>query len=172
MAVGQVQQQERLVHRHRRRGDGYGYTPTDAVGKSDINYYLRATASYTDPEGSGKTAVMNSEYTVQANRSSNNAPKFADDQDLVMDDVQGIAARKVAENTAPGTDIGAPVAATDADNDILTYTLSGVGVGRIRHRLGHGPVEDQGAPGLRGDSHLHPHSDGHGPVRRAREGER
>ena len=40
-----------------------------------------------------------------------------------MDEDQAEAAREVAENTAPGTDIGAPVVATDADNDILTYTL-------------------------------------------------
>ena len=45
-----------------------------------------------------------------------------------MDGDQAEAAeRKVAENTAPGTDIGAPVVATDADNDILTYTLTGTG---------------------------------------------
>ena len=33
--------------------------------------------------------------------------------------------REVAENTVAGEDIGAPVAATDADNDALTYALSG-----------------------------------------------
>ena len=33
--------------------------------------------------------------------------------------------RAVAENTAPGVNIGAAIAATDADNDALTYTLSG-----------------------------------------------
>ena len=33
--------------------------------------------------------------------------------------------RTVAENTAKGINIGKPVAATDADNDSLTYTLSG-----------------------------------------------
>ncbi len=33
--------------------------------------------------------------------------------------------RTIAENTAKGVDIGKPVAATDADNDALTYTLSG-----------------------------------------------
>ena len=32
--------------------------------------------------------------------------------------------RSVAENTATG-DIGAAIAATDADNDALTYTLGG-----------------------------------------------
>ena len=33
--------------------------------------------------------------------------------------------RSVAENTAVGTNIGTPIAATDADNDVLTYTLGG-----------------------------------------------
>ena len=33
--------------------------------------------------------------------------------------------RTVAENTASGANIGTAVAATDADNDVLTYTLSG-----------------------------------------------
>ena len=35
------------------------------------------------------------------------------------------ATRTVAENTASGQNIGNPVAATDADNDVLTYRLSG-----------------------------------------------
>ena len=34
-------------------------------------------------------------------------------------------ARSVAENTAAGANIGAPVGAADADNDALTYTLGG-----------------------------------------------
>ena len=51
------------------------YTPTDASGKSDVGYYLRATVSYTDPEDSGKSAMMKSDYTVQATRGSNNAPR-------------------------------------------------------------------------------------------------
>ena len=46
---------------------------------------------------------------------ANNAPEFAAATDT----------REVAENTAAGTDIGAPVMATDADNDTLTYTLGG-----------------------------------------------
>ena len=33
--------------------------------------------------------------------------------------------RTVAENTATGTNIGNAIAATDADNDTLTYTLGG-----------------------------------------------
>ena len=34
--------------------------------------------------------------------------------------------RSVAENTASGVNIGAPVSATNVDNDTLTYTLSGI----------------------------------------------
>ena len=102
------------------------YTPTDASGKSDAGYYLRATVRYTDPEGSGKSAMMKSDYTVRATRGNNSAPEFAADQDPTMDEDQPDAARKVAENTEAGTDIGAPVVATDEDNDdILTYTLTG-----------------------------------------------
>ena len=103
------------------------YTPTDASGKSDIGYYLRATVSYTDPEGSGKSAMMKSDYMVQATRGSNNSPAFPADYDPVEVGLQGDAAREVAENTEAGTDISAPVVAEDGDDDILTYTLTGDG---------------------------------------------
>ena len=46
------------------------YTPTDG----DVGSYLRATASYTDPEGSGKSAMAISEYAVQEIRATNRAP--------------------------------------------------------------------------------------------------
>ena len=46
----------------------------------------------------------------------NTAPQFPDTETGV---------RGVAENTPAGEHVGAPVAATDADNDVLTYTLSG-----------------------------------------------
>ena len=39
---------------------------------------------------------------------------------------EGITAtRTIAENTAANTNIGTPVTATDANNDLLTYTLGG-----------------------------------------------
>ena len=81
-----------------------GYTPVDA----DIGSYLRATVSYSDREGSGKSAMMTSEYAVQAVRGSNAAPKFADDQDPVMTGDQPNAVRSVAENTPAGVAIGGP----------------------------------------------------------------
>ena len=86
------------------------YTPVEA----DANMYLRATAMYTDGHGPDKMAVGMSEQQV-TEVSANTAPEFA----------AATAERSVAENTAAGMDIGLPVEATDADNDMLTYTLGG-----------------------------------------------
>jgi hypothetical protein len=83
------------------------YMPVDG----DENMYLRATAMYTDGHGPDKSEMAESAQQVIANT----APVFAE----AMDE------RSVAENTAAGMDIGAAVAATDADNDMLTYTLGG-----------------------------------------------
>ena len=81
------------------------YTPVEG----DANMYLRATAMYTDGHGSDKSESM-----VSANAVSS-VPAFDADT----------ATRSVDENTAAGENIGAPVMATDADDDMLTYTLSG-----------------------------------------------
>ena len=47
---------------------------------------------------------------------ANDAPIFTDGEST---------SRSVAENTATGNNIGSVVAATDADNDTLTYSLGG-----------------------------------------------
>ena len=92
------------------------YTPVDG----DVDDYLRATASYTDPEGSGKSAQVVSVNRVQAAPVVNTAPAFAADN----------AARAVDENAAVGANVGDPVTATDADaTDRLTYSLSGTDAG-------------------------------------------
>ena len=86
------------------------YTPVDG----DVGYYLRATASYTDGHGPGKTAQAASTQAVQAG--ANRPPEFD----------SATAAREVPENTEAGGNIGAPVTATDPDTgDTLTYTLEG-----------------------------------------------
>ena len=51
------------------------YMPQDA----DLNYYLRATATYTDRRGPGKTASMVSEYPVEAETAANAAPNFPEE---------------------------------------------------------------------------------------------
>ena len=81
------------------------YTVMDA----DEGYHLRATAMYDDGEGMGKMA---SEQTMMVTTT----PEFADSED---------GARSVAENTGAGMEIGAPVTATDANDDTLTYALGG-----------------------------------------------
>ena len=86
------------------------YTPVDG----DVGYHLRATASYTDGHGPGKTAQAASTQAVQAG--ANRPPEFD----------SATAAREVPENTEAGENIGAPVTATDPDTgDTPAYTLEG-----------------------------------------------
>ena len=85
------------------------YTPVDA----DDTMFLQAAASYTDGEGSGKSAKMATANAV----TSNSPPAFPDTEDGM---------RSVAENTAAGENVGTPVAATDPNaGDTLVYTLGG-----------------------------------------------
>ena len=80
----------------------------------DVGRYLRATASYDDDEGTGKSARAVSVNPVRMAVSGNTDPQF--DSNVTGD-------RDVDENTPAGMNIGEPVTATDADNDPLTYTL-------------------------------------------------
>ena len=54
-------------------------------------------------------------FRVGSQTTTNAAPEFAADTDV----------RTVPENSPPGTSVGDPVTATDADGDTLTYTLEG-----------------------------------------------
>ena len=86
-----------------------GYTPV----ATDVGKYLRATVTYTDPEGSGKTASAVSSSTVGA---GNAEPTFDDG---------ATATRSFPENSGTGTNVGGVVAATDGDSDTLTYSMTG-----------------------------------------------
>ena len=87
------------------------YTPV----AGDVGDYLRATASYTDGEAAGKSAQAISAHAVEL-APGRNAPVFTEGASTT---------RSVAKSTPAGRNIGAPVAATDADNDALTYSLGG-----------------------------------------------
>ena len=89
----------------------------------DVGFYLRATVTYTDGHGPDKSAMATSAHTVQAINLPNNPPVFPDQDSEMPLDQSDEAARMVEENTAAGEDVGAPVAAGDSDDDILTYTL-------------------------------------------------
>ena len=91
-------------------GDSRFYTP----GADDVGRYLRAVASYDDGHGRGKTAAAVSANQVQAAPPDPEPPVFP---------VDGNYDRSIRENTRAGTSLGAPVRATDANNDRLTYSI-------------------------------------------------
>ena len=75
---------------------------------------IMVTITVTDRNEAPSVPMAASGATVTP---SNNAPEFPAAED---------GARSVAENTAAGENIGAPVMATDTDaGDTLTYTLGG-----------------------------------------------
>ena len=99
------------------------YMPTSGGVSGDVDYYLRASVSYKDGEGDGKSAMATSANEVQSFNEPNGPPAFPD-QDPVTDLIQNDAAtRMVGENADAGANVGPPVAAADNEDDILTYTL-------------------------------------------------
>ena len=88
------------------------YTPV----AGDITNFLRVTASYSDGEGASKTAQAAAPNAVRDVPATNNAPEFPSSE---------TGARTIAENTGANQNVGAAVAATDADQNTLTYKLSG-----------------------------------------------
>ena len=91
------------------------YTP--AAG--DIGSILSAKAMYDDDEDEDKTTEQDSAHAAREAPTSNVTPIFPTPAG------QGTTAqtREIAENTPAGTNIGAPVAASDTD--VLTYGLKG-----------------------------------------------
>ena len=80
---------------------------------ADAGFFLRAAVSYTDNRGGGKRAEGITALRVFG---ENQQPTFPATED---------GERSVPENSSAGTNIGAPVAAGDPENDPLTYSLSG-----------------------------------------------
>ncbi|MXY16218.1 MAG: cadherin repeat domain-containing protein, partial [Acidobacteria bacterium] len=80
---------------------------------ADAGFYLRAAVSYTDRRGGGKRAEGITALRVFG---ENQQPTFPATEN---------GARSVSENSRSGTNVGAPVAAEDPENDRLTYSLSG-----------------------------------------------
>ena len=74
------------------------------------------TVSVSDGNGGTDSITVTINVTDVNETPVNNAPVFTDGTSTT---------RSVPENTASGINIGTAVAATDADNDVLTYTLGG-----------------------------------------------
>ena len=134
------------------------YTPVAA----DVTRFLLAAVSYTDGEGAGKRTLADSVNSVlPVPVAPNEPPEFPSTENGL---------RNVAENTAPGEDIGEPVAATDPDDDTLTYSLDDTSAGPpstlspLRASCGPKPLWTTKL----GPEHLHRDRHRHGPGRPGR----
>ena len=103
------------------------YTPVTG----DVDKYLRATASYTDGEGSGKTAQMVSYRRVRAAPADNSPPAFPAPEDISggygcsgSDPERGVCLY-VKRSTPVDAQIYQPVRAEDPDDDEVRYSLEG-----------------------------------------------
>ena len=104
------------------------YTSTGQLKTKDaLDHETKATYTVTvsvrdskDDSGNPDTATDDDITVTITVTDANDAPEFPS---------TGSNARSIAENTVANTNIGAPVRATDADNDNLTYTLEGTDPG-------------------------------------------
>ena len=99
------------------------YTPVS----DDEDKYLRAIATYTDPQGKGKTSVKAS--VAQAQKRTDNAPKFAAEsvKRMIAENAAAVSNVFIGEDDSDtqSSETDDPVRATDADGGLLTYSLSG-----------------------------------------------
>ena len=77
----------------------------------------RVTVTVSDGTLIDEITVAINVISTETETPTNSIPSFTDGSHTT---------RTVAENTAKGVNIGNPIAATDTDNDALTYTLSGL----------------------------------------------
>ena len=94
--------------------DANTYTVQDDVNDDDVGKYLQVVARYTDRRGANKMAEKISDHKVRTSKVNDNSlPEFAPTEHN----------RRIQESSAAGTVVGGPVTATDADGDVLNYTL-------------------------------------------------
>ena len=117
-------------------GTHYGVSPVDADANATGHQVLlpAETASVQVTVTAADNSDVDGGRTIEV-AGSLDGTVFDRDRIAVADDerantapefVNGASAdREVAENTAAGTDIGAPVRATDPENDTLEYSLEG-----------------------------------------------
>ena len=99
--------------------DGYGpdYQSTDVGVDATVTVTITVTEVARRTPGGGGSGGS----SVGSGGPVNRAPVFEDADGSAITE----AARVIAEDAAPGTEVGEPVVATDPDEDTLTYSLSG-----------------------------------------------
>ncbi len=94
---------------------GYILSKSDTLPIEVLNTISETPADPDDTQSELETLTP-PETPTPPDEPENNPPTFNDGS---------IAIRFIAENTTAGTNIGTPVAATDANDDTLTYTING-----------------------------------------------
>ena len=102
---------------------GVTYSPKN----EDVGYYLRVTVTYVDGAREGHdTAMASSMYPVRAQPDEDNTdPVFVDESETDSEITADATKRNIDENTPADMNVGPPVVATDANLDVLTYSLGG-----------------------------------------------
>ena len=98
---------------------GGALTSTYTPAAGDIGSMLIAKAMYDDDEGDDKMAEQASAHAAREAPTSNVTPTFP----ILAGETDTDQTREIAENTPAGTNVGAPVAASDTE--VLTYSLAG-----------------------------------------------
>ena len=100
-----------------------GQLQTKAALDYETKTSYSVTVSVSDGNGGTDSITVTINVTDVNETPTNTAPVFTDGASTT---------RSVPENTAASTNIGTAVAATDADNNTLTYTLSGIDAASFR----------------------------------------
>ena len=93
-----------------------GQLQTNAPLDYETKTSYMVTVTVSDGNNGSDSIDVTINITDVDDAAENDAPVFTDGTSTT---------RAIAENTAAGEKIGDPVSATDADNDVLTYSLSG-----------------------------------------------
>ena len=106
----------------------FSYTPV----RADTGYYLRFTAVYKDKSGTAdKTLTAVTENTVLAEPPTNQSPWFTEATPLN---------RSVPEDAVAGSNVGAPIAASDPESDTLTFIATHVYIDKFEVDSGTGQI--------------------------------
>ncbi len=104
--------------------DGSSFSIDSSSGQlrtsASLDYETKSSYSVTITVSDGEGGSASITVTININdideSPANNAPVFTDGSSTT---------RAIAENTASNVNVGSPVSATDADDDTLSYSLSG-----------------------------------------------
>ncbi len=112
---------------------------TDRLTVSYGDFFRCCEVTFNDHEPLrdtlGNHAAVSS-AAVSITQNANSAPEFLSSE---------TGARRVDENTAAGRNIGSPIAATDADNDRRTYSISGTDAAFFEVVSSNGQLRTKGA---------------------------